>query len=135
MLGKLPHLVELVLSDEAFQGENLVFSHGDFSNLIDLILRNHNTLLEWSIDPGSLPKVKKFEVLNCSNMNLNLQGKEVLRSRGKCEVEYDIDGGWTWRAGMTTDEASSPLSLMAWCHRMVDLCTGSRRCSTMATDV
>nr|TKW23511.1 hypothetical protein SEVIR_4G296400v2 [Setaria viridis] len=68
-LGTLPRLAELVLSNEAFQGRELVFSHGGsgFGNLTDLLLRELSELEECKIDPA-LTKLKKPEVVSCAMM-------------------------------------------------------------------
>lgn len=69
-LATLPRLAELVLSKEAFQGRELVFSHGEsgFGNLTDLELHELSELEECKIDRASHPKLKKTEVVNCTKM-------------------------------------------------------------------
>ncbi|KAL6873566.1 hypothetical protein ACP4OV_013648 [Aristida adscensionis] len=77
--GKLPSLAELVLSNEAYVGEELVFSSG-FGNLTHLWLLSLPKLLKWKIGPESLPQVQQITIQYCTKMRLWLTGEQVLEN-------------------------------------------------------
>ncbi|KAL6864958.1 hypothetical protein ACP4OV_016109 [Aristida adscensionis] len=93
-IGRLPFLMELVLSDESFEGEELVFSQeSGFGNLATLALFSLIDLREWKIGLDSLPKVKLIAVANCINMKLKLEGGQVLRNLEEFRV-IDMPDNW-----------------------------------------
>lgn len=50
-IGLLPSLMELVLSDESYDGDKLVFSDEGFNNVRNLVTENLPQELEWEIRP------------------------------------------------------------------------------------
>uniref|UniRef100_A0A0A9AJU9 Uncharacterized protein n=1 Tax=Arundo donax TaxID=35708 RepID=A0A0A9AJU9_ARUDO len=103
-IGKLPCLVELVLSDESYDGEKLVFSReSGFGNLTDLALYNLPLLSEWKIGLESLPKVKRINVAKCTNMRLKLEGEQVLENLREFSV-IDMPDSWGVEEGGALNE-------------------------------
>ncbi|KAJ1260803.1 hypothetical protein BS78_10G260200 [Paspalum vaginatum] len=101
-LGKHPRLVELVLSDEAIDGDSLAFSH-QFCNLTELALRNRTEFSVRKITGlESLPKVKKITASvttpnSSSRIILEPEEERVLRTLGEFEPEDMLGSRWSWR--------------------------------------
>jgi hypothetical protein len=75
-IGVLPSLMELVLSDDSYTGKKLLFSNNGFNNMTSLVVANLTKLAEWTIRPGSIPKIKRIHLTGCSKMKIKLEGKE-----------------------------------------------------------
>lgn len=109
-IGKLPRLTELVLSDEAFLGSELIFSNqegGGFNNLTDLAFCNLAKSSELRIiGLQFLAKVKKIEVTGCTELNLEYQGEQVLNNLGEFENEDNTHGSRRWRRYQRNEEVT-----------------------------
>ncbi|KAL6629014.1 hypothetical protein ACP70R_028779 [Stipagrostis hirtigluma subsp. patula] len=93
-IGKLPRLAELVLRDEAYEGEELVFSkESGFCNLTHLELYSLSGLSKWKIGSESLMKVEQIIVHECTNMRLQLEGEQVLKNLKEFRV-IDMPDNW-----------------------------------------
>ncbi|CAN6207496.1 unnamed protein product [Urochloa humidicola] len=75
-IGELPSLTELVLSDESYVGEKLVFSDSGFNHITNLVVTDLPELLEWEIRPHSIPRIKKITVADCPKMKIKLNCKK-----------------------------------------------------------
>jgi hypothetical protein len=73
-IGLLPSLMELVLSDESYDGDKLVFSDEGFKNLRNLVTENLPQELEWEIRPRSIPNIRTITLGRC-NMKIKHQLK------------------------------------------------------------
>ncbi|KAL6873565.1 hypothetical protein ACP4OV_013647 [Aristida adscensionis] len=94
MIGKLPCLAQLVLSDKAYEGEDLVISQeSGFGNLTHLALYNLPRLSVWKIGSESLPKLERVAVSNCTNMRIKHEGEQVLKNLKKFHV-IDMPENW-----------------------------------------
>ncbi|CAL5042358.1 unnamed protein product [Urochloa decumbens] len=74
-IGELPSLTELVLSDESYVGEKLVFSDSGFNHITNLVMTHLPELLQWEIRPHSIPRIKKITVADCPKMKIKLHCK------------------------------------------------------------
>ncbi|KAM3347121.1 hypothetical protein ACQJBY_021224 [Aegilops geniculata] len=75
-IGELPSLMELVLSEDSYCEENLLFSDKGFNNVTSLVMANLTMVKKWTIRPMSIPKVQKIVLSGCPNMEIKLEGKE-----------------------------------------------------------
>ncbi|KAL6841661.1 hypothetical protein ACP4OV_028490 [Aristida adscensionis] len=75
-IGELPSLMALVLSDESYVGEKLLFSDNGFNHVTNLVIANLPELKEWEIRPKSIPKIKRIALSGCPKMKIKLERKE-----------------------------------------------------------
>ncbi|CAM0875350.1 unnamed protein product [Alopecurus aequalis] len=75
-IGELPSIMELVLSEDSYQGEKLLFSNNGFNNVTNLVMSNLTHDFEWTIRPGSIPKIERIVLSGCKNMKIKLEGNE-----------------------------------------------------------
>ncbi|KAK1661838.1 hypothetical protein QYE76_049997 [Lolium multiflorum] len=75
-IGELPSLMELVLSDDSYSGEELLLSDNGFNNVISLLMTNLTKVAEWTIRPRSIPKIRRIVLSGCSKMKIKLEGKQ-----------------------------------------------------------
>ncbi|KAI5005027.1 hypothetical protein ZWY2020_032270 [Hordeum vulgare] len=73
-IGELPSLLELVLSEDSYGEEKLLFSDKGFNSLTSLVMATR--VPEWTIRPMSIPKIQKIVLSGCSGMQIKLEGKE-----------------------------------------------------------
>lgn len=75
-IGELPSLMELVLSEDSYHEEKLLFSDKGFNNVTSLVMANLTRVSEWTIRPMSIPKIQKIVLSGCPKMEIKLEGKD-----------------------------------------------------------
>lgn len=71
-IGELPSLMEIVLSNDSYSGEKLLFPEHGFNNVTSLVMDNLTQLSEWTIRGKSIPKIRKIVLSNCPKMTIKL---------------------------------------------------------------
>lgn len=93
-IGKLPRLTELVLSKGSYDDEGLVFSGGEFSSLMKLVLRGLSQVSEWNIRSESLRRVDKITVSDCIKMRLKIEGEHEALENVKEFTVINMPDNW-----------------------------------------
>jgi Leucine-rich repeat (LRR) protein len=73
MISELPSLMELVMSEESYGEETLVFQHGGFSNVRSLVMTNLTKLSELTLMARSIPNIRRIALSGCSKMKIKFE--------------------------------------------------------------
>ncbi|KAF6168545.1 hypothetical protein GIB67_005157 [Kingdonia uniflora] len=69
-LGKLPNLVFLGLHNCSLHAKEMIFSHGGFTKLRDLQLRDMEDLEEMNVEDGSFKRLRDLFINECTNLKM-----------------------------------------------------------------
>ncbi|KAH6815905.1 hypothetical protein C2S51_020725 [Perilla frutescens var. frutescens] len=70
ILGKLPFLLDLCLSDKSFVGEEMKCRASGFPRLKKLVLKGLPNLKEWRVEEGAMPILGEIEINHCPRLEM-----------------------------------------------------------------
>ncbi|KAK9678187.1 hypothetical protein RND81_11G194300 [Saponaria officinalis] len=86
-LGKLVGLKVLRLSKDSYIGSKWICDYDAFPVLEELKLTNLQKLMEWEIEEGAMPCLKKLSIISCSKLERIPEGLENVKHLEKLDIE------------------------------------------------